>query len=227
MVMLCGPNSATRISRLVSQAIMPITTSSASTKPRPADLRTISSSAAPIRASAMGSTMTQSATRVTVSIMAVGRFSAAISVTQWRVGRVLGLSNAHGVGIVGVKSLIGAIGQNQQETEHGEANDNGGQDQRLRQWIGNRSGGSIQPPWDNRRNFPGQTTGGEDQQIDAIAQHHDTQQHADQRARQQHVDAQRDEASNQSGNYIIHQRFSPSSLSRARTTEAKVPNTTR
>src|SRR5690606_35341429 len=92
---------------------------------------------APARASATGTTTSQSAASVIAPMKCGGRSisaGAAVAmgfprslIAQRRPGRLLRLGHAHGAGIVGPERLVGAVGQRQHKGEEGEADDDGGQ----------------------------------------------------------------------------------------------------
>src|SRR4051812_24271505 len=89
--------------------------------------RRVRSSAPPSSPRTTGAISTQSAIAVVKPIT---------SVLQRRRWPMFRHGEAHVVGVVGIERLVGAKRENDQEREHRKADHDGGEDQRLRQWIG-------------------------------------------------------------------------------------------
>src|SRR6056297_76810 len=113
-------------------------------------------------------------------------------------------------------------GERQREGGEAEADDDGGQHQRLGQRIGGAGGRRLGPGRDQRGRHGGETAGDEDDHARRPAEKRDAEHHLQQVARQHQIDARGREDAGENGEHPLHQASSSS----AKTSPSTAPSTT-
>ncbi len=118
-----------------------------------------------------------------------------------------------------------ATDQHQRESSEAEADDNGGQHKRLRQWVRRIGGKRARALVHQRRNHGSDPAGREDAEVCRGAEQDEAEQGARQVAGEQEIGGRGDQHADGSGEKDFHRRYS--SATNAKAIAVIVPMTTR